>query len=187
MAPDPRPFTVRIEGFFPFSHSPAAAPLPHRSAVSPCRAEIPTPSGPKVPTRSEIVESDPRRYNLLTPSFEGCLDQPVPILSGGFRPERAHFPPIFFSCCYRRLSTDLPDPVSVSAHDFLKSFSCNTYASPPKCCKQKTYGAAKPFRCNTYKNTGEGSRLWLSRFPIKAGVRYSGGPRALDFPYLLTS
>src|SRR5713226_3946926 len=35
-----------------------------------------------------------------------------------------------------------------------KSFSCNTYGSPRKCCKQKTYGLAKPFRCNTYKKHG---------------------------------
>ena len=33
-----------------------------------------------------------------------------------------------------------------------KSFRNNTYGSPRKCCKQKTYGMAKPFRCNTYKN-----------------------------------
>src|SRR6266704_700556 len=32
-----------------------------------------------------------------------------------------------------------------------KSFSCNTYEPPRKCCKQKTYGRAKPFTCNTYK------------------------------------
>jgi len=32
-----------------------------------------------------------------------------------------------------------------------KFFSCNTYGFPRKCCKQKTYGLAKPFRCNTYK------------------------------------
>jgi hypothetical protein len=36
-----------------------------------------------------------------------------------------------------------------------KSFSCNTYGSPRKCCKQKTYSMAKPFRCNTYKKQGE--------------------------------
>jgi hypothetical protein len=35
-------------------------------------------------------------------------------------------------------------------------FSCNTYGHSRKCCKQKTYGMAKPFRCNTYKNTGRG-------------------------------
>src|SRR6267154_5635067 len=26
-----------------------------------------------------------------------------------------------------------------------------------KCCKQKTYGKAKPFRCNTYKKRGRGA------------------------------
>src|SRR6266478_4973292 len=35
-----------------------------------------------------------------------------------------------------------------------KAFSCNTYGSPRKCCKQKTYSRAKPFRCNTYKKQG---------------------------------
>ncbi len=38
-----------------------------------------------------------------------------------------------------------------------KSFSRNTYRSPRKCCKQKTYGMAKPFRCNTYKKQGGAS------------------------------
>jgi hypothetical protein len=37
-----------------------------------------------------------------------------------------------------------------------KFFICNTYAAPRKCCKQKTYGLAKPFRCNIYKKPGEG-------------------------------
>src|SRR5216683_5410824 len=35
-----------------------------------------------------------------------------------------------------------------------KSFSCNTYEYPRKCCKQKTYSMGKPFRCNTYKKQG---------------------------------
>src|SRR5258708_6840713 len=35
-----------------------------------------------------------------------------------------------------------------------KSFTCNTYRSPRKCCKQKTYGRANSFRCNTYKKQG---------------------------------
>ena len=38
-----------------------------------------------------------------------------------------------------------------------KSFSCNTYEFPRKCCKQKTYSMAKPFRCNTYKKQGVGA------------------------------
>src|SRR5467141_3684882 len=38
-----------------------------------------------------------------------------------------------------------------------KSFSGNTYGSPRKCCKQKTYGRANFFSCNTYKKQGEGT------------------------------
>src|SRR6266403_1425762 len=41
-----------------------------------------------------------------------------------------------------------------AAHYCPKSFSCNTYGSPRKCCKQKTYGLTKPFRCSTYKKHG---------------------------------
>jgi hypothetical protein len=41
---------------------------------------------------------------------------------------------------------------------FLKSFSCNTYAAPRKCCKQKTYGSAKsqlsPVDATLTKNRG---------------------------------
>ncbi|SRR6267142_219150 len=37
-----------------------------------------------------------------------------------------------------------------------KSFSGNTYGLPRKCCKQKTYGRAKSFICNTYKKQGGG-------------------------------
>ncbi len=38
-----------------------------------------------------------------------------------------------------------------------KSFTCNTYVPPRKCCKQKTYCLTKPFRCNTYKKQGVAS------------------------------
>ena len=60
----------------------------------------------------------------------------------------------------------------------LKSFSCNTYGSPRKCCKQKTYGLTKPFRCNTYKkHRGGGYPLLL--FPVvqtfRSNVRRSSG------------
>src|SRR5260370_11674669 len=44
-----------------------------------------------------------------------------------------------------------------------KSFSCNTYGPPRKCCKQKTYALAKPFRCNTYKKHRGVGLLWLTR------------------------
>ena len=56
-------------------------------------------------------------------------------------------------------STDLPCPVGVTAPYRLKSFSCNTYGFPRKCGKQKTYGTAKPFRCNTYKKHGGGREI----------------------------
>ncbi len=32
-----------------------------------------------------------------------------------------------------------------------ESFSCNTYEFSRNCCKQKAYGSANSFRCNTYK------------------------------------
>src|SRR5713101_9104601 len=41
-----------------------------------------------------------------------------------------------------------------SSSDAPKSFICNTYAPPRKCCKQKTYDRAKSFSCNTYKKQG---------------------------------
>ena len=42
----------------------------------------------------------------------------------------------------------------LTAHTCLKSFTCNTYARPRKCCRQWTYDQAKPFGCNTYKKRG---------------------------------
>jgi len=45
-------------------------------------------------------------------------------------------------------------PVGVAIHPCSKSFDCNTYEPPRKCCKQKTYGLAKSFSCNTYKKAG---------------------------------
>ncbi len=38
-----------------------------------------------------------------------------------------------------------------------KSFSGNTYGSPRKYCKQKTYAISKSFSCNTYKKHGGGA------------------------------
>jgi len=37
-----------------------------------------------------------------------------------------------------------------------KSFICNTYELPRKCCKQRTYRGSNSFRCNTYKKQGGG-------------------------------
>src|SRR5207245_1219011 len=44
-----------------------------------------------------------------------------------------------------------------------KSCSCKTYGSPRKRCKQKTYGLAKPFRCNTYKKQGGGVAIMVNQ------------------------
>ncbi len=92
----------------------------------------------KIPTLSERAASDPR-----------------PLVCLQFTP------PIF-------LLTDLcpltcPDPVGVTAHYLLNFFSCNTYGPPRKCCKQKTYGLAKPFRCNTYKKHGVGVPVMVNQ------------------------
>jgi len=54
-----------------------------------------------------------------------------------------------------------------------KSFSCNTYESPRKCCKQKTYSLAKPFRCNTYKKHRGGGILPILACPERCRRVYS--------------
>ena len=59
-----------------------------------------------------------------------------------------------------------------------KSFSCNTYGSPPKYCKQKTYGVAKLFRCNTYKKQGEGVPIMVNQHSLNFEILTSPqGPR----------
>ena len=63
---------------------------------------------------------------------------------------------------------------------FGKSFSCNIYTSPRKCCKQKTYGIAKPFRCNTYKNHGGGGAQNVQ----PANVQRSNHPSIYPFYFL---
>jgi hypothetical protein len=57
------------------------------------------------------------------------------------------------------------DPVGVIGRSRFNSFRCNTYKPPRKCCKQKTYGLAKPFRCNTYKKTPGGTLFSSSPRP----------------------
>src|ERR1700682_1950560 len=64
---------------------------------------------------------------------------------------------------YAFSEASVPKSFVISTHKMLsfctilvhsKSFSCNTYESPRKCCKQKTYGVVNPFSCNTYKKQG---------------------------------
>ena len=62
-----------------------------------------------------------------------------------------------------------------------KSFSCNTYRSPSKCCKQKTYGSARsqlsPVAATLTKNTG-GYLSQAKSLSLSAGQ---------SVPYLVTS
>src|SRR5258706_9006049 len=56
-----------------------------------------------------------------------------------------------FSLVASNLQFSTEDPDSFGTFNFqpspcTKSFSCNTYVSPRKCCKQKTYATRKPFR-----------------------------------------
>src|SRR5229473_282348 len=67
-----------------------------------------------------------------------------------------------------------------TVHYCSKSFSCNTYETPRKCCKQKTYASAKSFRCNTYKKPG-GTPFKPNIFPLHAS---DSCPLALLSPLL---
>src|SRR5260370_42522835 len=70
-----------------------------------------------------------------------------------------------------------------------KSFSCNTYASPRKCCKQKTYGRAKSFSCNTYKKHGvppSSQKLFSFFFPVLSSTPL-GASEPLWLPLRLPS
>ena len=58
--------------------------------------------------------------------------------------------------------------IKVAQNDASNSFRSNTYDSPRKCCKQKTYSIAKSFKCNTYKKHRGVGRLWLTRNPFGA-------------------
>src|SRR5712664_3166654 len=69
-----------------------------------------------------------------------------------------------------------------------KSFTCNTYGPPCKCCKQKTYCLAKSFRCNTYKKEGWGCLFREHRTSPREGK--PGIPRvdrSGPIPYFLST
>jgi hypothetical protein len=75
------------------------------------------------------------------------------------------------------LTPSLDRPTStlllVIAHSGFNSFRCNTYGPAPKCCKQRTYGLAKPFRCNIYKKPGVGPFLGLQCSVLQERARPS--------------
>src|SRR6266446_710760 len=57
--------------------------------------------------------------------------------------------------CYKQNEqSSFHSPYSLPSSASCKSFSCNTYEPPRKCCKQKAYDRAKSFSCNTYKKQG---------------------------------
>jgi len=71
--------------------------------------------------------------------------------------------------------------VTLSPTDRLrKSFICNTYETPRKCCKQKTYGKANSFSCNTYKKQGLGVAAFrrFNRFVRAAGIGRATDPQS---------
>ncbi len=86
----------------------------------------------------------------------------------------------FVSCRYKntgRMGNRLP---TISAHYCINSFSCNTYGPSRKCCKQKTYVLANPFKCNTYKKQGGTPSAPLSRRSFRrASPQF---PWGLGFP-----
>ncbi len=116
---------------------------------------------------------------LLAPSVPASVNSAIsaasaliPFPSSDFQPLTFDFQPPLR--CYPPAS---PNPVEALARKsspyfasslppyflFSKSFICNTYASPRKCCKQKTYGLAKPFRCNTYRKHGGGAPIMVNQ------------------------
>ena len=64
-----------------------------------------------------------------------------------------------------------------------KFFICNTYESSRKCCKQKTYGIAKSFSCNTYRKHG-GTILQAKSFSPSA--RFAAFSLLFEPPILRT-
>ncbi len=119
-----------------------------------------------------IAATHPRLFTLFAPSFEGSLDRPCSALWERPRPGRNGLAslqpasPVFLPADHCSPIIEAPtqslseDPGSAgTAHYCFKSFSCNTYGPPRKCCKQKTYAPPKPFRCNTYKKHGGGGAM----------------------------
>ncbi len=97
-----------------------------------------------------IACTEPRREFTLSSKRRSTFSPPFRLFPS---PHPIPLPPrlteIYFSCFSLTAHCPLP-----AAHYCFKSFSCNTYEPPRKCCKQKTYGLVKPFRCNTYKKRG---------------------------------
>ncbi len=97
----------------------------------------------KIPTLSESVAQHSRRPLA---SFLGFAPTYIEQARG-----------ISHSPSPRLLTTD--DCPLVSAHNWVKSFRCNTYGSPASVANKRLTVFAKPFRCNTYKKHGGGGTV----------------------------
>jgi len=93
-------------------------------------------------------------------------------------PRRASDCPILFHFPNSQLSTFnfQPPPFPTSR----KSFICNIYAPPRKCCKQKTYSKAKPFRCNIYTKPGGGGKRPMTPLHPELGGNDCGAAQRLS-------
>jgi len=138
----PRPFTLSFDRFFAF---PTLPPV-----LSSRRLDL------RTLRRSDSVPS-------YSPSPIFLPTDHCPLACPEQAAVTAHYPRKTFPY----LVTSLP-PYFL----FSKSFSCNTYGSPRKCCKQKTYALAKPFRCNTYK-----------KHAVGVFVPFWNLPPSLHFPF----
>ena len=94
----------------------------------------------------------PARRSLGGRRLRSCRDRRLrPCRKGGCPANHARPPDSPSNSS--RISPSLPVTFSPTDRP-RKSFRCNIYRSPRKCCEQKTYGQAKSFRCNTYKKYG---------------------------------
>jgi len=72
-------------------------------------------------------------------------------------------------------SSHFSPPLSRRQLTPLTSLAATLMSLPRKCCKHKTYGKAKSFRCNTYKNPG------VRECPRKSWKTCASWPRGVAF------
>src|SRR5438876_4833302 len=127
----------------------------------------------------------PSRSRVNFASSFSTFNRPVPILSGNSWPSPPEFSlqPSTLNCQPRHS----PSPLSAPASPSLNPLVATLMDPPRKCCRQKTYGKAKPFRCNTYKKHGgrgldPGARH--SSYPVSHGPELATRPGCVfQFPF----
>ncbi len=131
-----------------------------------------TPSAPAfvnsaISAASALIPSPSSDFQLLTFNFQPPLRHHPPACPNPVEALARKSSPYFASSLLPCFLFSKPCPYLVTSllpyFLFSKSFICNTYASPRKCCKQKTYGKAKPFRCNTYRKHGGGAAIMVNQ------------------------